>query len=181
MHLYCSPVICQVCEVLQVTDESIWKVFKRYCFGDIENGHVQRFNSSQFYTPTQLNATCPTFPNTIHQAVPTQPDEAPPVMFRNQIADSKLICPAKHSLSPISEQPFSTSQGILSRARDHWKVSGSADPSATASLCFSVFAFLLMPFFRFEDGPSATGTGVAAPDGLAELSSKLPSPEVPTR
>jgi hypothetical protein len=58
----------------------------------------------------------------------------------------------------------------------HWKVLGSALPSATANLCFKVFAFLLMPLRRFVGGPSAVETGVAAPDGFAETSSKCPSP-----
>jgi hypothetical protein len=53
-------------------------------------------------------------------------------------------------------------------------------PSAIASRCFTVFAFLPVPFFFFDDGPSAVpGTGVAAPEGLLLWSSSnLPSPVI---
>lgn len=51
-----------------------------------------------------------------------------------------------------------------------------------ASLCLAVFAFLLIPLPPRAPGPflgggvSVTSTGVAAPEGLAETSSKCPSP-----
>jgi hypothetical protein len=50
-------------------------------------------------------------------------------------------------------------------------------PSATASRCLAVFAFLDMPLRRFPGpgAPSMAETGVAAPLGLL-LSSKCPSP-----
>ena len=51
-------------------------------------------------------------------------------------------------------------------------------PSAMASLCLAVLAFLLMAF-RFPGAAgSATSIGVAAPDGLLLPSSKCPSPDV---
>ena len=49
-------------------------------------------------------------------------------------------------------------------------------PSAIASLCLAVFAFLLMAFLFPGAGGSATSIGVAAPEGLLLPSSKWPSP-----
>lgn len=54
-------------------------------------------------------------------------------------------------------------------------------PSAMASLCFAVLAFLLMPFLLPGAAGSGTSIGVAAPEGLLLPSSKCPSPVAKSR